>query len=147
MNTDKPAETIRATILVVDDDPFSLRILDGLLHADYDVLAAPCGERALDIAASEPKPDLILLDVLMPDMDGYGVLSRLRENPVTRDIPVIFTTGLDSAADEKRGLELGAVDCITKPYRAPIVLARVRTQLELKRTRCHPAALGQDITE
>ena len=128
-------ETTRARILLVDDDPGNLGILGSLLHPHYDVLAAPSGERALQIAAGTPKPDLILLDVLMPGMDGYDVLARLRDNPATRDIPVIFVTGLDSIEDEEKGLELGAVDYITKPYRPPIVLARVRTQLELKRAR------------
>ncbi len=133
--TDKQEEMCRSRILVVDDDLGNLGALGRLLHPYYDVLAAPNGERALQIALGNPKPDLILLDVLMPDMDGYDVIVRLRDNPVTRDIPVIFATGLDSAEDEERGLELGAVDYIAKPYRPPIVLARVRTQLEFKRAR------------
>jgi len=135
MNTDKPIETSRARILVVDDDTGNLGVLGSLLRPYYDVLAAPSGERALQIAAGAAKPDLILLDVLMPGMDGYDVLVRLRDNPATRDIPVIFVTGLDSATDEEKGFALGAVDYIAKPYRPPIVLARVRTQLELKRAR------------
>ncbi len=134
MSMDKQLETPQARILVVDDDPFNLKILGNLLHTYYDVLVAPSGERALEIATSA-KPDLILLDVLMPGMDGSDVLARLRENPVTRDIPVIFTTGLDSAEDEEKSLKLGAVDFITKPYRAPIVLERVRIQLERKHAR------------
>ena len=125
----------RARILAVDDDPGNLGILGRLLHPQYQVMAAPSGERALQIAAGEPQPDLILLDVLMPGMDGYDVLARLRDSPATRDIPVIFVTGLDSAEDEEKGLELGAVDYITKPYRPPVVLARVRNHLELKRAR------------
>ncbi|MDP2827273.1 MAG: EAL domain-containing protein [Sulfuricellaceae bacterium] len=135
MDTDKLVETARAIILLVDDDPGNLAVLGRLLHPHYDVLAAPSGERALQIAAGARKPDLILLDVLMPGMDGYDVLVRLHDNPATRDIPVIFVTGLDSAADEEHGLELGAVDYIAKPYHPPIILARVRTQLELKRAR------------
>lgn len=134
-STDKPVALTRARILLVDDDPFNLKILGGLLQPHYDVLAAPSGERALEIAADTPQPDMILLDVLMPGMDGYAVLARLRENPATRGIPVIFVTGMDSAEDEEKGLELGAVDYITKPYRAPIILARVRTRLELKHAR------------
>ncbi len=125
----------RAIVLIVDDDTGSLGILGNLLQPYHDVLAAPSGERALQISAGTPKPDLILLDVLMPHMDGYAVLARLHENPATRDIPVIFVTGLDSTEDEEKGFTLGAVDYIAKPYRAPIVLARVRTQLELKRAR------------
>lgn len=141
MSMDKQLETPQARILVVDDDPFNLKILGGMFHTYYDVLVAPSGERALEIATSA-KPDLILLDVLMPGMDGYDVLARLRENSVTRNIPVIFTTGLDSAEDEEKSLKLGAVDFITKPYRAPIVLERVRIQLELKHARCSPGAGG-----
>jgi len=119
----------------VDDDTGNLGILGHLLQPYHDVLAAPSGERALQISAGTPKPDLILLDVLMPQMDGYAVFAHLRENPATRDIPVIFVTGLDSTAEEEKGFALGAVDYIAKPYRAPIVLARVHTQLELKRAR------------
>jgi len=135
MSTDKSEETIRPTILVVDDDFGDLDTLGRLLHSHYDVLAAPSGVRALEIAAGAQKPDLILLDILMSGMDGDDVFARLRANPATRDIPVIFVTGLDSTEDEERGLELGAVDYITKPYRPAIVLARVHTQLELKRAR------------
>lgn len=125
----------RETILIVDDDTGNLGALGRLLHAQYAILAAPSGERALQLAAGIPKPDLILLDVLMPGMDGYTVLARLRDIPASRDIPVIFVSGLDSTEDEEKGLELGAVDYITKPYRPPLVLARVRIQLELKRVR------------
>ncbi len=135
MSSDKPVETPQARILVVDDDAIVSRILCSILHKHYDVLAAPSGEHALQLATAVPKPDLILLDILMPVMNGYEVLACLRDNPSTRDIPVIFISGLDSPEDEERGLELGALDYITKPYRPPIVLARVRTQLELKRAR------------
>lgn len=130
-----PASPLRATVLIVDDDTGNLGILGELLQPHHDVLAAPSGERALQILAGAPKPDLVLLDVLMPRMDGYAVFARLREDPATRDIPVIFVTGLDSTEDEEKGLALGAVDYIAKPYRSSIVLARVRTQLELKRAR------------
>lgn len=135
MDTDIPIETARARILIVDDDPGNLAALGRLLRPHYDVLAAPSGERALQIAANIPKPDLILLDVLMPVMDGYAVLARLRDDPATRDIPVIFVSGLHSIDDEEKGLKLGAVDYITKPYRPPIILARVHTCLELRRAR------------
>lgn len=130
-----PVCALRATVLIVDDDTGNLGILGNLLQPHHDVLAAPSGERALQVAAGIPKPDLILLDVLMPHMDGYAVLARLHQNPATRDIPVIFVTGLDSTEDEEKGLALGAVDYIAKPYRSSIVLARVHTQLELKRAR------------
>ena len=122
-------------MLVVDDDAENLAILGRLLRPHYNVLVAATGKRALQIVTGAPKPDLILLDVLMPGMDGYAVLTRLRDNPATRDIPVIFVTGLDSTEDEEKGLELGAVDYIAKPYRPPIILARVHAQLELKRAR------------
>jgi putative two-component system response regulator len=124
-----------ATILVVDDSPENLLILGDLLQPTYRVRAANSGPRALRIAASEPMPDLILLDVMMPGMDGYAVLSHLRENPVTAGIPVIFITAMDATGDEQKGLEQGAVDYIVKPIRPAIVLARVRTHLELKRAR------------
>ncbi|MBU4263588.1 MAG: two-component system response regulator [Proteobacteria bacterium] len=123
------------TILLVDDDPSNLDILSRLLQPYYEVLAAPSGERALEIVAREKKPELILLDVLMPNMNGYDVLAILRKDPATQNIPVIFVTGMDSSEDEKCGLKLGAADYITKPYRPPIILARVHAQLELKRAR------------
>ena len=135
MSTDTKTLLTRPTILAVDDDTSNLAILGRMLHPQYSVLAAPSGERALAVAAGLPRPDLILLDVLMPGMDGYTVLARLRDNPATRDIPVIFATGLDSTEDEEKGLALGAVDYIAKPFRPPVVLARVRTHLELKRAR------------
>jgi len=135
MNKDATTRAARPTILAVDDDTTNLAILGRLLNPHYRVLAAPSGERALAIAAGLPRPDLILLDVLMPGMDGYAVLARLRDNPATRDIPVIFATGLDSTEDEEKGLALGAVDYIAKPFRPPVVLARLHTHLELKRAR------------
>jgi len=135
MDKTKTEVPARARILVVDDDAGNLAALGRLLQRHYEVLAAPSGERALQIAADTPLPDLILLDVMMPGMTGYEVLTRLRDTPATRDIPVIFVSGLDAAEDEEKGLELGAVDYVTKPYRPPIILARVHTQLELKRAR------------
>ncbi|HLF97670.1 MAG TPA: two-component system response regulator [Methylococcaceae bacterium] len=124
-----------ATVLIVDDATENLAVLDGLLRSHYRVLAATTGECALRIAASEPRPDLILLDVMMPGLDGYAVLGRLRENPATHDIPVVFLTALSDEGDEERGLELGAVDYIAKPIKPAVVLARVRTQLEAKQAR------------
>jgi len=105
------------------------------LQPIYHVRAANSGQRALQIANANPPPDLILLDVMMPGMDGYDVLAELRSVATTRDIPVIFVTAMDGTDDEERGLDCGAVDYITKPIRPAIVLARVRTQLELKRAR------------
>jgi putative two-component system response regulator len=123
------------TILIVDDMPENLTVLSELLLPSYRVRAATSGRRALDLASSSPYPDLILLDVMMPDMDGYQLFDRLRNDPATCDIPVIFVTAMDSTEAEMHGLGVGAVDYITKPIVPPIVLARVRTQLELKQAR------------
>jgi putative two-component system response regulator len=125
----------KPTILVVDDVPENLAVLGDLLQPEYRVKAANNGLRALSLAVAEPQPDLVLLDVMMPDMDGYEVMRRLREDPATRTIPVIFVTALDMTQDEERGLLMGAVDYISKPLRPAIVLARVKTHLELKRAR------------
>ncbi len=123
------------TILIVDDEPANLSLLTQLLRSAYRVRAANSGENALRAATSEPRPDLILLDVMMPGMDGYEVLERLRKNPSTDDIPVIFVTALTDLDDEERGLALGAADYIAKPIKPVLLLARVRTQLEAKHTR------------
>jgi len=125
----------KPTLLVVDDAPENLLVLSELLAPSYRVLAATSGESCLRIANNQPTPDLILLDVMMPGMDGYAVLERLRENPATREVPVIFVTGLADIESEEHGLQLGAADYVTKPIRAAIVLARVRTQLEAKQAR------------
>ena len=124
-----------ATILAVDDDPVNLGVLNAVLRPHFRVRVARSGAAALRAVDSEPRPDLILLDVMMPEMDGYAVLARLRESPASRDIPVIFVTAMDSSEDEKRGLELGAVDYLTKPITPAIVLARVRTHLEARQAR------------
>jgi putative two-component system response regulator len=124
-----------ATLLIVDDEPANLALLTQLLQPTYRVRAANSGESALRAATVEPRPDLMLLDVMMPGMDGYTVLQRLRENPATRDIAVVFLTAMDHVADEERGLQLGAADYMTKPINPALVLARVRTQLEAKQAR------------
>jgi signal transduction histidine kinase len=123
------------TILIVDDSPENLLILNDLLRPHYRVIAADSGEAGLRLAASQPPPDLILLDVMMPGVDGYAVLAQLQENPDTSEIPVMFLTALADPQDEERGLELGAADYINKPIKPAVVLARVSTQLENKRTR------------
>jgi putative two-component system response regulator len=122
----------KATILIVDDEPANLAVLNQLLMPDYRVLACKSGEQALQTATRAPGPDLILLDVMMPGMDGYAVITRLREDEKTNDIPVIFVTALDDAVDEEHGLELGAVDYIAKPVKPAILKARVGTHLEIK---------------
>jgi len=125
----------KSTILIVDDEPTNLSLLTQLLRPLYQVRAANSGENALRVAASEPRPDLILLDVMMPGMDGYTVLERLRKSPATVDIPVIFVTALTELDDEERGLAQGAADYIGKPIKPTLLLARVRTQLEAKQAR------------
>ncbi len=122
----------RPTILVVDDTPANLSLMTGLLKDEYKVKAATNGEKALKIAETQPQPDLILLDIMMPEMDGYEVCQRLQANPATRRIPIIFLTAKTAVEDEQHGLEVGAVDYITKPISPPIVLARVKTHLTLK---------------
>ena len=124
--------TGRATVLVVDDTPANLSLMSGLLRDDYKVKVANHGEKALQIAAGAHPPDLILLDIMMPGMDGYEVCRRLKAEPKTRDIPVIFLTAKSEVEDEKKGLDLLAVDYITKPIHPPLVLARVKTHLALK---------------
>ena len=123
---------VKPTILVVDDTPDNLSLMMELLKDDYKVKLANGGERALKLAAMQPPPDLILLDIMMPGMDGYEVCRRLKANPLTRDVPVVFLTAKTEVEDEKRGLEMGAVDYITKPISPPIVLARVKIHLALK---------------
>jgi len=122
----------RATLLVVDDTPDNLALMYGLLKDSYKVKVASSGEQALAIACAEPPPDLILLDVMMPGIDGYEVCRRLHENPATRTIPVIFLTAAADVEAERRGLDLGAADYITKPISPPVVAARVRNHLALK---------------
>ena len=126
------AEARRPVVLVVDDTPDNLMLMAGLLKESYRVKVASSGEKALRIAQTAPAPDLILLDIMMPDMDGYAVCRRLKADAATRDIPVVFLTALSEQEDEQAGLELGAVDYITKPISAPILLARVRNHIRLK---------------
>jgi putative two-component system response regulator len=119
-------------ILVVDDEPTILASISKILSPVYQVRAAISGERTLIVANSNPAPELILLDVSMPDMDGYAVLLKLKENPATCDIPVIFVTAMETREDEEKGLRLGAVDYITKPVNPAVLLARVKNHLTLK---------------
>jgi len=122
------------TLLVVDDTPENIDVLHGILSADYTVKIANNGPLALKIVAAQP-PDLILLDVMMPGMDGYDVCRQLKENEATRHIPIIFVTARRDVADEALGFELGAADYITKPVSPPIVRARVRAHLALSNQR------------
>lgn len=121
-------------VLIVDDQPANIHGLAEALGGSYDLRFATSGERALELATTLAF-DLVLLDVVMPGMDGFEVLRRLKEHEATRAVPVIFVTSKDEVADEERGFAFGAVDYITKPASAPIVRARVRTHIELKRQR------------
>ena len=123
--------TTRQTILVADDTPENIDLLSALLRQDYRVKVATSGEKALAIVNSTEPPDLILLDIMMPGMNGYDVCRRIKANPDRRGIPIIFVTAMTSIEDERLGLEVGAVDYITKPISPPIVSARVRTHLAL----------------
>jgi putative two-component system response regulator len=121
-----------ATILAVDDTPGNLSLITGLLKGTYHVKVANSGEKALRIAHSDLPPDLVLLDIMMPEIDGYEVCRRLKADARTRHIPVIFLTAMSKSEDEQLGLEVGAVDYITKPISPPVLLARVKTHLLLK---------------
>lgn len=125
----------RKAILVVDDSLDEIAVLEEILRGSYRVLAAMDGDAALAVAQGSPQPDLILLDIMMPDMDGYEVCRRLSQNPATEDIPIIFLTGKTGPVNERLGLDLGAEDYITKPLSPAIVLARIKTHLRLKSTR------------
>ncbi|GHU50866.1 hypothetical protein FACS1894127_6680 [Clostridia bacterium] len=120
------------TILVVDDESSNLAVLNKILSPQYTVLTAKSGDTALKrVEAGTPRPDLIMLDIVMPGIDGYEVLTRLQQNPDSKDIPVIIISGLSGENDEEKGLFMGAVDYITKPLKAAIVLARVNTHIRI----------------
>ena len=122
-----------ATVLIVDDTPDNVSVLNATLRGDYKIKAAPNGERALTVMRQEPTPDIVLLDIMMPGMDGYEVCRRLKADPATAAIPVIFITAKSDEVDETRGFELGAVDYITKPVKPAVVSARVATHLKIRR--------------
>lgn len=122
----------RKTLLIVDDVPANVKMLANYLKDDYVIQVAGKGEKALAIAQGDHPPDLILLDIMMPGMDGYAVCRALKNNPATQSIPIIFVSALTEAVEEEQGLNLGAVDYITKPFHLPIVRARIRNQVRLK---------------
>jgi response regulator RpfG family c-di-GMP phosphodiesterase len=132
-------------ILVVDDERFNINVLVDLLKPSYKMMAVKNGEQALKATRSADPPDLILLDIMMPEMDGYEVCRRLKADETTRDIPVIFVTAMGDVQDETKGLEMGAVDYITKPISPPIVSARVRTHLTLKQKRDELAEMAEHL--
>jgi signal transduction histidine kinase len=143
----KNSENGRDKILIVDDIPSNIRILGQLLRERYHVRVATSGEKALAIAASENPPDLVLLDIMMPGMDGYEVCRRLKNDVRLSNIPVIFITAKGEVEDETKGLEIGAVDYVIKPFSPSIIMARVKTHLELKRQRDELAQMTLDLTE
>lgn len=123
------------SVLIVDDERVNIDLMVGLLKSDYRTLVATNGEQALKRASGEPRPDIILLDVMMPGTDGYEVCRRLKADPATNPIPVIFVTAMSDVGNETAGFALGAVDYITKPVSPPIVRARVKAHLENKHAR------------
>jgi len=127
--------TEQKTILVVDDTPLNISVITSALKDTYRTKVATNGPKALAIAAADEKPDLILLDVMMPEMDGYEVCIRLKADPTTREIPVIFLTAQTEAEDETRGFQVGAVDYVHKPFSPAVMRARVHTHLVLRETR------------
>jgi CheY-like chemotaxis protein len=137
-------QTPKATILVVDDTPQNLDILVSLLSHIYRVKVANSGPKALRIAKGQQKPDLILLDIMMPEMDGHEVLRELKKDAETKDIPVIFCTAMHEVQDEEKGLAMGAVDYVTKPISPPLVMARIDTHLKLSNRR---RALEEQVKE
>ena len=123
----------KPVVLVVDDTIANIRILDDLLRGEYTVRVATNGATALRLALSEPRPDIVLLDIMMPDMDGYEVCRRLKSDPLTSNIAVVFITAMGNEEHEAKGLDLGAVDFIAKPFQPRLVRARVSNHVALKK--------------
>jgi sigma-B regulation protein RsbU (phosphoserine phosphatase) len=138
--TPQLAPSAQKLILIVDDTPLNIGVISGALKDSYKTKVATNGEKALALASAEEKPDLILLDIMMPGMDGYEVCSRLKADPATSEIPVIFLTGQTSAEDETRGFEAGAVDYVHKPFSPAVVKARVRSHILLREARAQLAS-------
>jgi len=140
----------KAAVMVVDDTPQNLALLSELLRDSYRVIVANSGPRAFELISAGQRPDVILLDVMMPEMDGYAVIKRLKRDSSTENIPVIFVTAKTEIADEKLGLELGAADYIYKPINPPLLLARLRTHLALKvatdKLRCRAESLEEEVS-
>jgi putative two-component system response regulator len=122
------AENMKNSLLIVDDDPFNLTLLTEILKSDYTVRALSSGKACIG-AAEKFLPDLILLDVMMPEMDGYQVFEALKSTKTTAHIPIIFITGLDNKSDEKKGLQLGAADYISKPFDDVIIKLKINQQI------------------
>ncbi len=122
----------KKTVMVVDDAPANIQIVNSILKDLYKIRIATSGAKAFELAKVTPLPDLILLDVVMPEMDGYEVCTQLKLDPETKDIPVIFLTGQTEVEDETKGFDVGAVDYIHKPFSPAVVKARVQTHLVLR---------------
>jgi serine phosphatase RsbU (regulator of sigma subunit) len=137
--TPKQAPSAQKLILIVDDTPTNLGVISGALTDTYKTKVATNGQKALALASADEKPDLILLDVVMPEMDGYEVCTRLKADPATREIPVIFLTGQTSVEDETRGFSVGGVDYVHKPFSPAIVKARVQSHILLREARAQLA--------
>lgn len=138
--TPQLAASAQKLILIVDDTPLNIGVISGALKDSYKTKVATTGEKALALASADEKPDLILLDIMMPGMDGYEVCSRLKADPATSEIPIIFLTGQTSAEDETRGFEVGAVDYVHKPFSPAVVKARVRSHILLREARSQLAS-------
>lgn len=123
------------TVLIVDDEPINIKALQTVLGDEHNLLFATSGEMALEMANALPQPDLILMDIVMPGLDGFEVCAKLKKDEKTRHIPVVFLTAKWETSEEARGLELGAVDYIRKPFSPPIIRARIRNHLDLKKIR------------
>jgi len=136
----------RQVVLIVDDTPENIHVLIEVLRDEYATMVATNGRKALQMAGSDPPPDIILLDVMMPEMDGYEVCRQLKDDDRTSGIPVIFITKLAEEEDERKGLDLNAVDYIHKPFHPALVKARIRNHLELKGYRDHLEDLVQERT-
>ena len=146
MKSSGPVPIPRQKVLIVDDTQANIEILFKILQADYEIFFAKCGADGVRIVNKE-LPDLILLDIMMPDMDGYQVCATVKGNPRTAGIPIIFITAMGNDEDQTRGLECGAIDYITKPISPPIVKARVKNHLELKRSRDLLQQLAMELHE
>ncbi|NJL58937.1 MAG: response regulator [Desulfobacteraceae bacterium] len=137
----------RASVLIVDDERYNINLLADILKSDYRILVAKNGEEALEVAMSDDMPDMILLDIMMPGMDGYEVCRRLKADMKTRDIPIIFVTAMTEMEDEAKGLDIGAIDYIVKPVSLPIVKARVRNHVLLKQASDRLKQINEELRE
>ncbi len=147
MAVNQGKETEKDTLLLVDDVPANIKVLIEALEDDYEIIIATSGKRALRWATSDTPPDLILLDIMMPEMDGYEVCRRLKDDPATREIPIMFVTAINEEEEEAKGLAMGAVDYVHKPYSLSIIKARISTQLALKSQRDKLAQAQKELQE